>query len=298
MSDEARISFNIRFDHPVIIWMLQLGGWLPLQFTPVSVVLVDKNVLRAIEDIRIDSEHPDMAALRWWLSNLNSERFMLNAILCAHEGDVREIPNYSQFRLSLAEYHHILSSALPRARIVEHQSSYMEQLYENVTATAERHAREKEFLLQVAQSLHQRASAANARRLERTILQAARDYALSLHSFVVLAALSCLYEPQDGSEPMIGRGVIKPTPTYSAADAHNALSDLRSLELLALAVGLEGSSIGYCTRDKYLAAFWTYLRVNEPRWSDNSFTAHLAPAPELFPRLDENALREMFLRLQ
>ena len=174
----------------------------------------------------------------------------------------------------------------------------MEQLYENVTATPDRHAREERFLLQVVPSLHQRASAVSAHHLEGTILQAARDSALSSHSFVVLAALSCLYEPQDGSEPMIGRGVIKPTPTYSAADAHNALSDLRSLELLALAVGLDGPSIGYCTRDKDLAAFWTHLRVSEPRWSGNSFTAGLSPAPKLFPRLDENGLRKMFLRLR
>ena len=256
MPDEARISFTVRFDHPVVVWMLQLGGWLPLQFSTVRIVLVDKNVLRAIENIAANPEHPEMAAERWWLSHLNSERFALNAMLCAHEGDTQSIPDYSHFCSSLAQYQVTLSKALPRARIVEHDSAYLEQLYENVTATAERHAREATFLIQVAPNLHQRVSAARTRQMERTILQAARDGGLSLHSFVVLAALSCLYEPQDGSEPMIGRGVIKPTPTYSTVDAHNALSDLRSLELVALAVGLEGSSIGYCTRDKDLAAFW------------------------------------------
>lgn len=297
MPNEAHISFSVRSDQPLVVWMLQLGGWLPLQFTSVGVVLVDKNVLRAIEALAAHPGRQDMSVERWWLSHLNSDRFALNAVLCSHEGDTRRVPTYHEFCASLAQSLETLATGLPKARLVEHRPADLERLYENVTATGERHAKESRFLMSVAQFLHSRVSSLSARHKETELLEAARECGLELRSFVVLCALSCLYEPQDGSEPMIGRKVLKPTRGFCEADAHNALSDLRSLELLALAAGLDGPPIGYCTRDKGLAALWTYLRVSEPQWSGNTFTASVSPASELFPRLDETAVNEMLLRL-
>lgn len=298
MSSEAHINFTIRFDQPLVVWVLQLGGWLPLQFSTVGIVLVDKNVLKAIEALTANPGHPDLVVEQRLLSNLNSSRFALNALLCAHEGDFRRIPSHEEFCASLRASYEILAAGMPEARLVDHRHSDLERAYENVTATLMRHAKESSFLLQIAPSLHARVSATNTKKTERALLSAARDGGLDLRSFVVLAALSCLYEPQDGSEPMIGRRVIKPKSNYSQADAHNALSDLRSLEMLSLAVGLEGPPIGYCTRDRGLAAFWTYLRVSNPTWSGNKFSATLSPAEQLFPRLGEAGVRDLLIRLQ
>lgn len=298
VSDEARISFSIRFDHPVVIWVLQLGGWLPLPLTSVGVVLVDKNVLGAIEALEANPDREDMAVERWWLSHLNSERFALNTVLCAHEGDTMSIPIYSEFCDTLARYTGSLARNLPKARLVEHCTSDLDRLFENVTATVERQARETRFLLEVAPQLSHRASAVRAPELEKRVVAAARDFDLNLQTFVVLSALSCLYERQDGSEPMIGRGVLKPRSDYSSKDAHNAISDLRSLEMLAMAAGIDGPSIGYCTRDKDLAALWTNLRVSEPRWVGNTFSATVSPAQEIFPRLDAEAVGKLLSRLR
>jgi len=242
--------------------------------------------------------HPDLVVEQWWLSSLNSDRFALNALPCAHEGDLRRIPSYQEFCASLRASYEILAAGMPEARLIDHRQADLERVYENVTATLARHEKESSFLVQVAPHLHARVSAANAKKTELALLSAAQDADLDLCSLVVLAALSCLYEAQDGSEPMIGRRVIKPTPNYTQADAHNALSDLRSLEMLSLAIGLDGRSIGYCTRDKGLAAFWTYLRVSNPKWSGNKFSATLSPAEQLFPRLGEAGVRDLLIRLR
>ena len=137
-----------------------------------------------------------------------------------------------------------------------------------------------------------------SQKVERQVVEAARANSLAPHSMVVLAALSCLYEPQNGEQPQIGRRVLKLTPDYTPEQIHNALADIRSLEYLAAASGLPGTGIGFCTRDKALAAFWAYLGMTEAAWSGNSFSATYSPRKDLFPRLQVPEVQELLVRLQ
>ena len=298
MATKTSLSFNIRFDQPVKVWVLQLGGWLPAQLTGVGVVLVDRNVVSALSALADHPDRTDMDAERWWLAHLDSERFVLNPVLCASEGGFRGVPTFQEFCDGLAEASEILVKGLPKARLIQHDRAHFDRLYDNVTAAASRQEGETAFLSDVARLIASRVSAGSDRKVEATIIEAARTAGLLLHSFAVLAVLSCLYEPQDGNEPLIGRGVVKPTTTYSAADAHNTLADLRSLEFLAATSSLQGPTPGFCTRDKDLAAFWSGLGVSAPTWTGRTFSADLAPTLQLFPRLDEEALADLFTRLR
>lgn len=280
------------------VWVLQLGGWLPIQFSPVEVLLVDRNVRSALRDIMTYPERTDMDCERWWLDQLNSERFLLNSALCAFEGKSREVPSFEAFCDELERTNEILISALPKARLVHHRQDDYVRLYENVLTTIPRQDRETKFLVEVCPMLSQRTALGRERMIEQKILKAARILDIELQSLVVMATLSCLYEPETGSPPMIGRRILKPTDGYSIEKAYNALADIRLLEFLAATSGLGGPLPGLCTRDKYLAAFWVTLGISEPKWTGNKFSMSIHPDMTLFPRLDEKAASSLMSRLK
>lgn len=298
MPTEASFRMSIRFDHPVKVWVLQLGGWLPIQFTGVNTMLIDRCVLIATRDLALNPERSDMQAERWWLQQLDNPRFALNAILCAAEGWNSSEPTFETFVAELADASGTIAKEFPQAAIVRHDPVNFAALYETVSAARERHLRECAFLSAIAHLLCNRVAAARSRKVERQIVDAADANSLARHSMVVLAALSCLYEPQHGEHPRIGRGVLKLTPDYTIEQIYNALADIRSLEYLAAASGLPGGSVGFCTRDKALAAFWTYLGLNHATWEENSFSATYMPQPQLFPRLPADEVQNLLTRLR
>lgn len=298
MHSEAALKMTVRFDHPVKVWVLQLGGWLPIQFTSVTTILVDRCVTIALKNIAARPDRKDMKTERWWLEQLNNARFTLNPILCAAEGKARSEPTYENFISELVEVRETLGKAFPNALILRHAEEHYPILYETVSAAHERHFREAGFLRSVSHILTDRVAKQRSRKFEREVLALAGSASLAPHSFVVLAALSCLYEPQRGEQPQIGRKVLKLSQNYSSEDIHNALADIRSLEYLAAASGLPGSAVGFCTRDKALAAFWTYLGVTDAKWTGETFAAEYRPHQQLFPRLEEAEVHDLLLRLQ
>jgi hypothetical protein len=271
---EVTLNMTVRFDHPVKVWVLQLGGWLPIQFTGVNTLLIDRCVTIAVNDLAVRPDRRDMDAERWWFEQLNSPRFALNAILCAAEGPTRSEPTFGAFVSELARVSKILAQAFPNASVVRHDPKHFAGIYETVSAARGRHAREVTFLASVAPLLTDRVAATRSPKVERQIIHAARTNALAPHSMVVLAALSCLYEPQRGEQPQIGRRVLKLTPDYTSEQIHNALADIRSLEYLAAASGLPGAGVGFCTRDRALAAFWTHLGMTEAVWTGKPSPQH------------------------
>jgi hypothetical protein len=297
LATEYQLSFNVKFDHPINVWVLELGGWFPIQLSTAEIILVDKNVKIALDKFAQKPDRADLLAERWWLLNLNSTRFKLHPLLCAYEGVNRMPPSFNEFKDALESSIEAFAAGLPLAQIVRHAPESLPELFENVRAYAEREEPGIQFLCDVAPLLVNRVGALSLRHTERNILDAARKRHLSLRSLPVLCALSCLYEPQNGAHPRIGRGVMKPTLSYGRENAYNAISDLRAIEFLAMAIGLGRERAGYCTRDKTLAAFWTYLRVSKATWGDDQFNMTFTPASELFPRLSEDELPRLLSRL-
>lgn len=297
MNEEMRISLTLQFDYPVSVWVLQAGGWMPIQLTSAPVILVDRCVISALSDLEARPDRTDMDAERWWLGHLNSRVLHLNAFFCAAEGCSRSEPTFEEFLSQLGKANSIISRGLPEAQIVQHDRTQLVNLYDSMVRAKDYHKREARFLRRASPLIGDRVPRSRTRIVEHELLEAAHSLGLAPKSIVVLGALSCLYEAQDGGPPLIGRQVLKPSIDYTDEDAHNALSDLRSLECLLASSGLGGPAVGLCTRDKWLAAFWTYLGTSEGAWEDGTFRVTLQPNKLLFPRLSEDEVSDLLSRL-
>ena len=298
MAESISVKFNIQFNHPVAAFALQIGGWLPLAFCFAPILLVDRNVTAILAAIGRGSDRADLAANSWWLEFLNSQTFLVNPLLCAMEGGTQSPPSYREFCLSFEQARAILANAMPRARIIDYKEEHYVAAYEIVQSFALRYEAELKFLLGVAPMIVERHRESALMRTEREMLQVAFVSGVQRESLVTLAALSCLYEPRDGSEPRIGRGILKPSEAYSEELAHNAIADLRALEVLAAVNALYSQSAAFCTRDKYLAAFWCGIQVTHPQWRDGAVTFGITLRRQLFPRLNPEQFVALLERLQ
>jgi hypothetical protein len=297
METGLTLRMKVRWVEPESVWFLQLGGRVPLVFAGGGTVLIDRNVVGAVVALSRDPERQDFKAERWWLRPLDSEHFLLNPILYAMEGNARRTPTFDEFCAGLHSSRELLRRGFPKARILEHPASGLHAVYQFLRSFAERRAAEQAFLLKVAPMLADRVRISSRRAAEDRILAEARSAGLLSRSLLVLCALSCLYERADGAEPMIGRGVLNPTATYTEADAYNAIADVQCLELLSSAAAREEESFGLVTRDRYLAALWCALGVSAPSKGEDGWTITLAPGSDLFPSLHEAQVAELLGRM-
>lgn len=295
----SRLSFDIDFVHPPNIWLLQLGGWIPLAFAGVRSILVDRNVIATLSALARHPSRTDMEADKWWLAHLNHQQFILNPVLCALEGRSQRTPTFEEFSEDIKTTCSVLAQGLPNARLLAHDPASFRQLYSLVRDFSERRAREVAFALAVAPLITDRVPKKVISQVEERILREAHKAGVYSRSLAVFCAASCLYERSDGSQPRIGRGVLKLKKSYSYEKAYNAVADLQYLEFLASALAFPGSSFGLVTRDKYLAALWCALGVSQPRLDGKGgLSFNISPSLELFPSLDEEAVAGLVHRLQ
>lgn len=298
MSHEGmRIDVTLDLGRKVKAWILVPGGWFPIHLASAEVLLVDRNVTSALKTLETNPNRPDLDADKWWLQHLDKPHPMLNPILCAMEGNQRTPPTFDEFCAELTDACEVLKRTLPRSTIVKHREEQLHSAYEPYASQAPRMQREIDFLVAICPKLTYRAPRGKSAYIEELIFQEAEHFGVPRQSFACLAALSVLHERTDGAQPRIGRGVLKPTPTYNSQEAYNALWDLHALEYLTAASALPGASVGFCTRDKYLAAFWACLGAQSWSWKGTTFTASFAPKPELFPQLTEEGFHLLLDRL-
>lgn len=297
MVDTLSVKFNITFHHRVTAYALQMGGWLPLAFCSAPMLLVDRNVTGMLRAIDRGEVRGDIEANEWWLEFLNSQSFFVNPVLCAIEGKSRSSPSYEEFGSAFVEARAVLQKGLPKARIIDYEEKHYRAAYEIVKGFTLRYEAEVRFLVSVAPMIAERHRDNVLPRVERKICELAVSCGLSLRSFPLITALSCLYEPRDGTEPRIGRGVIKPSRIYSEEQAHNAIADFQALETLVAVNLLGGLNSAFCTRDKYLAALWCGMQISDLGWRGGVMTFSITPIQKLFPRLNLGQHNALLKRL-
>lgn len=291
------IRLTVQFDEPVTAYGLVVGGWFPLALIGGSVVAVDRNVLSLLHVVSHGGRRHDSRANRYWLRMLNSPEVTINPVLCAMEGNQRSIPSFSEFCSSFESACAMVREHLPRAGLVRFELRHYEAAYDLVARGATRYQAELQFLQAAAPLLANRVSRVRSAQVETQLLGLAREYGVRSQSFVFMVALSCLYERPDGVEPAIGRNILKPAG-FDEQQAHNTLSDLRALELLAGASSLGLGRVCFCTRDKHLAAFWCALKVRDVSWvGESQLQLNGEWAELLFPRLSGEAVRQMAERV-
>jgi len=103
-----------------------------------------------------------------------------------------------------------------------------------------------------------------------------------------------LYEGATEATASAARGVIKPKLRYGPRAAHNAVSDVRAVEMLAAGAPLGPETLGLCTGDRRLARFWDALGIMSATWSgNNACTVSQRMSSRLFPILTDVQCREL-----
>ncbi len=296
---EKSLSFkmNVKFEESITAYALQIGGWLPLTFISTPMLLVDRNIIAMIKKIISGSGRKDVEANRWWFEFINSSSITLNPVLCALEGNNRCTPTYNEFKKEFDDVSFVLKQGLPSAQVVKFKEKHYQASYNIIQELNRRYNVELEFLVKVAPLVVEQYKDNRLLEIEQQILNLASSSGVTKTSLVLLAVLSCLYESKRGEKPLIARKVIKPKRNYTKFMAHNALSDIHVLELLIYANTIEGTSIGYCTQDKYLTAFWSAIQASNKTKAENTVVVDIKLGKELFTRISESERFELANRL-
>ena len=295
-----KLEITIQLPRPARIWILQGNGWfVPQPGLAASTIVPDRNVLAALKRMSRDG-YDNSNDDHYWLKQLDAPGCQFHCVTAAFEGKWRAAPTFEQFREEFEAGAEVVRDALPKATIVEFDDAQLRSIFGLAINRHDRYAAECLFLQDVSSILANRVSSKQLLKTEASILDAATSRRVPPTSFVVLAALSCLYESEGDSEkPSIGRGVIKPKPVYSLEDAHNAASDIAALEFLAMMSLVHQKDVGLCTKDLPLFLLWTHARLTSGEAGANGFpSVQGSPHPDLFPRLEHAAMPAFLDRIR
>lgn len=257
------------------------GGWLPSALAAHrrrTVVLPDRNVVSEIVS-RFEGgvprgREPD------FLDLFEDEPVRINPLLYAMEGNVKAIPCPQLVAEQLKEATEKLQKALPKA-ILQLGPDSLKGILGMIEDTRRGMGQRQEFLLRLAPNLKSPVGGDRLDRCWNEVLAAADACGVPQNSLVVLAALSIVAVPGGGSPAV---GLLKFKEGYSAADAYNALADLRAIDLLIQLFGaFPGETIQLCTADRHLALFWTGIRAHNFNYHGSSASFDLAPVKQLLP---------------
>lgn len=295
MTTSAQMSLPRRVE----VFGLTEGGWLPLPFGAGRTILLDRNVVSDLQKVsqQLKEEH---AYSFLGIAGLGQ----INPMLYALEGNQKRIPTEFALRSQLSRAYKALSAALPDAQILKPSLLQRRALYQILLESTEARVKKIAFLREVMPLICQPVAPTKAEGIEARILQSADEHGIAKLSLLSLAVLSCLYDNKPGlrgdSWRRPGRAVIKPKQKYDDAQAHNALSDLTFLDLLANIYALSPSEkFVLYTRDRGLAAFWIALEPRgffRTRQSPASGTFTISEA--LLPALGDAARASLLERLR
>jgi hypothetical protein len=292
------VSFEMTFPRIPCVYALVEGGWLPPALLKSQRLILDKNIMSTLAR-PVDASAPEYAhGIEWWIGREEGAELILNPVLCALEPESRAEPSLQQFAHACDGAAEFLSTRLPRAKIVTYSKAHVEAAYTLVSDFAGRRRLEIQFLMEVAPRLTRRCEAVNLMQLEEQILATADSLGITGKSLTVLAALSCLYERADGGGLLAARQILRPSVSYSAENAYNALSDLRIIEIQISSFGLGEPTNHVCTRDVGIAGLWCMLGARGAKWAQSGgLVMNFSVGADLFERLHPDKLPGLISRL-
>ena len=296
----ATVTATINFAEKTSIFALVPGGWLPLPCVIPPRFLVDRNVVINLRDIRLGTANAEAKSIEWWTKLLDSNgSAVFNPLPFAFEAGFRRKPTMSEFRLAYEEGAHEIRHALPSSKVVTLGELGCRAGYKQLETFDQRAAKEVAFLQEVSPLNIATSSRQRQEQLSTEVLRLADKHHLTRGSLPVLIALSCVYEDMTGSTRSIGRRLLKPSAKYSEADAFNAISDLRHIEIAAAGqVYFQDESFSLCTSDKGLAMLWSALSLRGESLPNDSIEFTVDLTPSLFARLSAPEIEHLRNRLQ
>lgn len=290
----ATVRTTVTFGKRPVIFSLVKGGWLPLPLAIPPRFLVDRNVVIALRKIRLGQLALEEQEIKWWLQFFEQGSAIFNPLPYAFEAGHRRKPTMEEFVAAYDEGVAELSRSFPKCEVVSYQSVNYQGAYAQLEAFDERNAAETEFLRRTCELVADRVPRRKESEALKRIVDAADGVGVPRASLAVLGVISCLFEDLHGAAPLIGRKIIKPRKQYSAADAFNALNDLRHIELAVAGQAYFGDHAFYlCTRDRPIAMLWCALspRGTSPAGGALEFTFDLTR--DLVPRLKDDEILEL-----
>jgi len=286
MDGRATVTTTIEFNQSPRPFALVPGGWSPLALSCTRHFLIDRNILSLLAQLEAGKSTPRLERLRWWWSLVDRDSVSLNPLPAAYEGDRRQPISYNEFTRAFESAARQLKNMVSNASVVVLGESGQQAAYAEIQAVQSRQSREAELLQHICPKILSNVVKRDQRRRAcEDILAAMREYQLDPFSLIGLCAMSALYRAQSGGDYSIGRELLKPTLSYDAEDAYNALSDLRHLEISGLATGLFVEPPALLTEDLAMAALWTVLRA-KGSYAAQGCELILNVAPGLFTGLN------------
>ena len=286
LEKDRKIDFKIQFNEDVTIYVLELGGWLPLSFANYNSILPDRNVISSIRQIKDNKLRDNTKATDWWLKFYKESDFTINPLLYAFEGQYQRFPNYTEFCKSFDEASDELKEYFPKAKIIRYPNDEIYQkVYELLIEVSEQNISEQEFLINAAPLVANRVSDKELNKTQNAIDDLAEKYGILGESLLYYLIVSCLYDPKDGSGYLPARRILKPKENYTKEKAYNAIADVNAITLFIQSLSLPNLMIPVCTCDKPLAAFWTAINPFERTVKNRKINIEFQFTKYLFPRL-------------
>ena len=288
VDDVANINTTLETPFTNMAIGLVRGGWLPsgLALRDNMVVLPDRCTMSDLVE-----RYRDGQKLRHgndFLDLFQDKTVLINPGLFAMEGNKRQLPTSEQVAEQWAEACGKIRAALPEAQLTP--DSAIQGIVGLLDEMREQMSRKIQFLCQVAPMLQSPVSRLRLPQVWDKVLEIAQRCGLPRNTLVVLAALSIVCAGP-------AKRLIKPSSKYSTGDAHNALADLRALELLLhFYARFPQEKIMLCTGDKNLALFWAGMRASGFVYgNEGSISYTLSPLDALLPNVTPD-LWETYIR--
>ena len=291
----AKMDARLTFNEPVTIYALvPNGGWIPVPFVSPQHFLLDRNVIANFRKLRQNQNFTNRKAHQFWTGFFEQGAALFNPLPYALEGKARRIPDFDEFVQAFEQGRKDVEEVFPRSRVVPYSPEHYRLAYSQLQAIHANTPREIEFLCEISPLLVIPTSPAKLRSVADRILATADGHKVDRQSLAVLVALSCLFEDPQSATKSIGRKILKPTPTYDAGDAYNAICDLRHIELAAMGHAfVTQGTFALCTSDKAVASLWCALGIRDIVQSSTGTEYTFDFAPELFPRLNKTVISEI-----
>jgi hypothetical protein len=291
----ASLNAHVTFDAPVAIFALvPNGGWLPVPFVSPPKFLLDRNVVANLHLLRRSDPPSDRKPYHFWTKFFKQDTALFNPLPYALEGKDRRILSLEEFVQAFDQGVHEIAEMLPQSRVVRYSSAQYRLAYAQLQAMHANTPREIEFLCEICPLLAVPISDARLHCVANHILETAKRLGVNGQALAVLVSLSCLLQNPRSGTWSIGQKVLKPKQRYAPADAYNAISDLRHIELAAVGhAGVTQDQFALCTCDRAVAALWCALAMRDFTETATGPEFTIDYSPELFPRLTESGIREI-----
>lgn len=257
------------------------GGWLPSALAATkdnAVVMPDRNIISEIAGRFANGQ--TVGRPRDFLDLFADTPVKINPMLFALEGNGREIPDPATARAQLHEAVAKLRAALPAATLMFGPQSF-EGLLGLIEDSRPGMARKQALLRRLAPALAAPVARRNVDARWAETLASADELGVPRNAPLMLALLSTIVNP---GGRCAARRLLKFHPGYSDADAYNALSDLRTLDILLFSLALvPDHETQICTGDRDLALFWVGMGASEIRMEGNSAEYSMWPHEAILP---------------